>query len=418
MRYIKPTFYDKFSCTAAKCPDTCCAGWQIMIDEDSLERYGEVQGAFGKRLRNSIDWQEGCFYQHQRRCAFLNEQNLCDLYTALGSEALCETCRKYPRHVEEYEGVREWSLSLSCPVAAEMILSQQGFPEFIMEEDDEPDELEEEFEDFDLLLFTQLEDARSAIFRHLRRDVEVAVQSSDADIMHFAENADIFVGSNYVRQNMNRALDLAKKMQECLEEGRFFAIEDMIKAYEESAEKPVNELGQESSEVLEAEQPFNSEFIPVSYAQKLQLYRLIYDLERLRPEWSNVLGEMYQTLYACGEEYYTQLRKQFATYLAECPERSQQWENSGLQLFVFFTYTYFCGAVYDDWIYSKMALAVHSVEFIGELLMARWKQNGKLERNDYVELSYRYAREIEHSDQNLNQLEENFWNIFQEGIDN
>ena len=39
MRYLKPHFYDKFVCTAGACPDTCCAGWQIVIDEDSLERY-------------------------------------------------------------------------------------------------------------------------------------------------------------------------------------------------------------------------------------------------------------------------------------------------------------------------------------------------------------------------------------------
>ena len=36
MRYLKPHFYDKFVCTAGACPDTCCAGWQIMIDEESL----------------------------------------------------------------------------------------------------------------------------------------------------------------------------------------------------------------------------------------------------------------------------------------------------------------------------------------------------------------------------------------------
>ena len=72
--------------------------------------------------------------------------------------------------------------------------------------------------------------------------------------------------------------------------------------------------------------------------------------------------------------------------------------------------------LYDDWIYSKMALAVHSVEFIRELFVARWKQTGSLNLEDYVELSYRYAREIEHSDQNLNELEECFvenWNFFQ-----
>ena len=84
MRYLKPHFYDQFTCTAGDCPDTCCAGWQIVIDEDSLERYGKEQGEFGKRLRNSIDWEEECFYQKNRRCAFLNDENLCDLYKALG----------------------------------------------------------------------------------------------------------------------------------------------------------------------------------------------------------------------------------------------------------------------------------------------------------------------------------------------
>ena len=48
MRYLKPHFYDQFTCTAGDCPDTCCAGWQIVIDEDSLERYGKEQGEFGK----------------------------------------------------------------------------------------------------------------------------------------------------------------------------------------------------------------------------------------------------------------------------------------------------------------------------------------------------------------------------------
>lgn len=112
MRYLKPHYYDKFVCTAGDCPDSCCAGWQIMIDETSLERYGNEKSEFGTRLRNSIDWDEECFYQNNRRCAFLNEENLCDLYKALGPDSLCDTCRMYPRHTEEYEGLRELSLSL------------------------------------------------------------------------------------------------------------------------------------------------------------------------------------------------------------------------------------------------------------------------------------------------------------------
>ena len=131
MHIRKPAYYDAFHCTASACRDTCCAGWQIMIDEESLDRYGKEKGEFGTRLRNSIDWEEECFYQNDRRCAFLNEKNLCDLYKALGPDALCDTCRMYPRHTEEYEGLRELSLSLSCPEAAKMILSCQEPVHFV-----------------------------------------------------------------------------------------------------------------------------------------------------------------------------------------------------------------------------------------------------------------------------------------------
>ena len=93
MRYLKPDYFEDFKCIAGECPDTCCAGWQIMIDEESLDYYGEVHGTFGKRLRDSIDWQEGAFYQCEKRCAFLNEKDLCDIYTELGEGALCNTCK-------------------------------------------------------------------------------------------------------------------------------------------------------------------------------------------------------------------------------------------------------------------------------------------------------------------------------------
>ena len=55
-----------------------------------------------------------------------------------------------------------------------------------------------------------------------------------------------------------------------------------------------------------------------------------------------------------------------------------------------------------------MALAVESVRFIRELYMAHWVENRALSQGTYVELAYRYAREIEHSDLNLNTLEEYF----------
>ena len=158
MEYIIPHYFDRFRCVAAECEDTCCAGWAIMIDEDSLEKYKNMEGAFGNRLRNSIDWENGSFCQYEKRCAFLNEDNLCDLHMEAGEHMLCNTCRDYPRHMEEYEGLREGSLSLSCIEAAKIILGCKEPVEFIHFEDEVEDE---EYEDFDFLLFTKL-----IVFKH------------------------------------------------------------------------------------------------------------------------------------------------------------------------------------------------------------------------------------------------------------
>ena len=384
MRYIKPDYYDDFRCVAGECPDTCCAGWQIMIDEESLEYYGEVQGEFGKRLRNSIDWQEGAFYQCNRRCAFLNEEDLCDIYTELGEGALCNTCTNYPRHTEEYEGLRELSLSLSCPIAARTILGQTTFPVFVESEDDTEEELAEEFEDFDLLLFTQLEDARNWILKHLQ---EVPESLEEKLVLY---------------------LQFAREMQDCIDREEYFEIDTVIRKYEEGSFAQPEAIS-----------------LAERFGHRKALFGHIYGLERLREEWTAVLDELEKALYTKGEAHYNKCVEAFETYLCEenvcqqwtlqtentcqeslCPK--QQWENIGMQLFVFFLYTYFCGAVYDDWIYSKMALAVESVRFIRELYLARWLETGHLTMEDYVELAYRYAREIEHSDQNLNDLEEVF----------
>ena len=79
MEYVYPDYYPKFSCIAGRCEDTCCAGWQIMIDKESLKKYQKVTGSFGNRLKNCIRWEDGCFDQYDRRCAFLNDDQLCDI---------------------------------------------------------------------------------------------------------------------------------------------------------------------------------------------------------------------------------------------------------------------------------------------------------------------------------------------------
>ena len=134
MQITRPDFYKEFSCIAGSCPDTCCAGWQIMIDKKSLKKYQKLKGPFRNRLHNDIDWSEQAFRQYDHRCAFLNEENLCDIYSEAGADMLCDTCRKYPRHIEEFEGLREYSLSLSCPEAARIFLSHKNKISFVTRE--------------------------------------------------------------------------------------------------------------------------------------------------------------------------------------------------------------------------------------------------------------------------------------------
>lgn len=39
MLYTRPDYYKEFTCTAEQCEDTCCAGWQIVIDSVSMKKY-------------------------------------------------------------------------------------------------------------------------------------------------------------------------------------------------------------------------------------------------------------------------------------------------------------------------------------------------------------------------------------------
>ncbi|MDO5410560.1 MAG: flagellin lysine-N-methylase [Lachnospiraceae bacterium] len=369
MRYSKPHYYDHFKCLAGKCPDTCCAGWQICIDEESLAQYKKrsSETAFGNRLFHSIDWEEGTFYQYAGRCAFLNEHDLCDLQAQLGETALCDTCRMYPRHVEEFDGLRELSLSLSCPEAARMILTCEEPLQLLQWETLEE---EESFEDdeMDYLLFTRLEDAREVIISILQN-----------------RNLDI-------EERMKQVLELAEEMQRCMDENRDFDMDDVIEAGRSGILK-----ARLSAEVSHAER----------YSDFCREFEVFRRMELLRPEWGRTLECVWDALYADGFEKYEKICRQFHDF-CEASERNHiRRQEIGEQLMMFFVYTYFCGAVYDDEIAVKIRLAVFSVRWIQELVMYRYLENGeRLSMDDVIELSWRYAREVEHSDMNLEILEE------------
>ena len=135
MIYTRPDYFNEFRCTADRCKDTCCAGWQITIDKESLEKYKKIKGDYIWKVMTNVDWEEKCFRQdNAKRCAFLTEDNLCDLYIKQGEDSMCKTCRDYPRHTEEFEGVREVTLSVSCPEVARILMERIAPVHFVVEE--------------------------------------------------------------------------------------------------------------------------------------------------------------------------------------------------------------------------------------------------------------------------------------------
>ena len=123
MKIRVPSYFKDFKCIASACEDTCCAGWGIVIDEETYNTYQNIESGFGEKVRSKIVEEDGenVFVLNGENCPFLNENNLCEIYKELGEKSLCYTCRQYPRYMEEFFDLREMGISLSCPEAARII---------------------------------------------------------------------------------------------------------------------------------------------------------------------------------------------------------------------------------------------------------------------------------------------------------
>ena len=79
MEIVKPKYFNSFKCIAGRCPDTCCAGWDVEIDDASAEKYksetGRLKQYFDKHLTTDEDGY--IFSLVDGRCPMLDENNLC-----------------------------------------------------------------------------------------------------------------------------------------------------------------------------------------------------------------------------------------------------------------------------------------------------------------------------------------------------
>ncbi len=363
MQYRYPEYFYDFQCEASECSDTCCKGWEITIDPVSLKKYRKCPGFFGNRLKNSIDWERKSFEQYNGRCVFLNEDNLCDIYKEAGPQMLCKTCTRYPRHYEEYENLREISLSLSCPAAAKLILGSDKKVAFLDECRETP---EEEYEKFDFFLFDRLENIRRFLYR-VTQDRERSIEF-----------------------RMALLLAVSHDLQNRILKKQLHGVDELLKRYAGAAF--LKTAGKKFAAFQEKAGDRRT--------QIRAMWKTLYRLEALDHTWPRLLKSREKKLYEeLTPEEYKEARKEFAEYHKE---KDYEYE----QLLMYYLFTYLCQAVYDEDLFGKVKLAVVHTMLIRELNLAVWLEKGKVFTfEDQIETAHRYARETEHMDVNLETME-------------
>jgi len=141
MNIYVPNYYLNFKCIADKCRHSCCIGWEIDIDSETLDYYSAVEGTMGERLKSAISHDGDPHFKlsEGERCPFLNKSGLCDLISALGEDALCNICTDHPRFKNYYSDSLEIGLGLCCEEAARVILTfTEAFKLILAEGEDKP----------------------------------------------------------------------------------------------------------------------------------------------------------------------------------------------------------------------------------------------------------------------------------------
>ncbi len=128
MTNIDAEIYSEFKCKADKCNHSCCKGWEIDIDEDTLGYYKSLDTKLGNEIRQNIHEGENAFFKltADKRCPFLRDNGLCRIIEELGEDGLCDICRLHPRFFEEINDYNLAGVGLSCEMATELLFEKKS----------------------------------------------------------------------------------------------------------------------------------------------------------------------------------------------------------------------------------------------------------------------------------------------------
>lgn len=359
-----PYYYKEFKCIAGKCPDTCCAGWEIIIDEDTLGKYKSlINTPFGKELNSKItnyeDDGEPGFILNGNDCPFLNKNKLCDIYTNIGEDNLCYTCKTFPRVIEEYDNEREISISLSCPEAARLILKDTKDVTFV--------DMEGDFE-------TEPFGINHELYKEALKCRDTAIDIIQDKSLDFNTRICLFLSFT---NDLQDKIDLsAINGMEILR--KKYINKDFQKEFISSLEEYKNKKNEK-------------------YNTLKDFFSIFDKLEQINEDWPNLIDFTKKTIFK-DANFYSDSEDKFNEYYKD---KMYEFEH----ILVYFTFRYFMKCTFDYELYGRMKLAVFSLIIIKNLDLASFINNDyKFTTDDNINLSHLYSKEVEHSDDNVDML--------------
>lgn len=318
----------------------------------------------------------GCtFTLNNGRCPFLNDENLCDLYIALGEENLCDTCAEFPRFINEYGNTREIGIAPSCITAGEIIFN---YKDKLVFETTENDEFPKTYNDIDPLTYIQLTSARKMAYSIVQNR---AYTINDRCVL---------------------LLEFAKKIQKHLDNERDELIVNVVNAFKD--------MDYQQS-VLDNSKKKYSGFDDTAYRYIYKYFDKFKGMEVINPDWFKVLEVNSEFMQDCDKngmsDFFNKMYDEFDTYYED---RQFEYE----QLLVYYVYRYFLDAVYDYNLVLKVKNGIVGYLILKQADVAKWYINGKqggerkLSKAEQIDMAHLYSRQFEHSYSNFEVYTENF----------
>lgn len=385
MKLRKPSYFDEFHCIGSDCTDTCCANWEIEVDEEAAHRYASVPGEIGAKLKEHMIVEKDEIYFAMgvnRRCPFLNQQNLCELILELGEDSLCDICREHPRHYEWFGDYTEVGLGLCCEEAGRLLLSGE-----------EP------------LIFRTEEEAVWDASKDESVSDEEAEQEAYIELFLQARETAYSIVQNRNMSIANRLallLQYGEELQESLDLDDFETLERATGIYrnQASAEAAWQQM------LRICGMPERNEKGVRSLQELLHIYG---GLEALNPDWHEGLEQM--------TEHLESLLEQAAGFRQAYEQADRDYEN----ITVYFLYRYFMEALFDGDILGKIKFAVMSIlicyvmdlyVYDSKRMSAGEKEEGStggFTLEDQLAVARRYSKEVEYCTENMELLGQLCW---------